>query len=128
MVIVIQRPSASGYSETVRLLLEGIERRGLTLFARIDHAAGAREIGMELAEEEVLLFGGPHSGTPLMEDDPRAGLDLPLRILVWRDGEEVLIGFHDPRAMSETYDIRRNQPILEQMAALLEELARDAAG
>jgi uncharacterized protein (DUF302 family) len=124
---MIQRRSSSGYSQTVSLLLEGIERRGLTLFARIDHAAGAREIGMELAEEEVLLFGGPHSGTPLMQDDPRVGLDLPLRILVWRESEDVLIGFHDPRALSETYDTRRNQPILEQMADLLEELARDAA-
>ena len=124
--VVIRRQSASGYSETVRLLVEGIERRGLTLFARIDHAAGAREAGMELADEEVLLVGNPRSGTPLMKDDPRAGLDLPLRILVWREGEEVLIGFHDPRAMSETYEIRSHQPILEHMAALLEELAAEA--
>jgi uncharacterized protein (DUF302 family) len=127
MASVIVKRSASGYAETVGLLVEAIARHGLTLFARIDHAAGAREVGMDLADEEVLLFGNARSGTPLMQSDPRAGIALPLRMLVWRDGEDVLLGFRDPRELSGSYEIGGQQPILEQMAALLGELASEAA-
>jgi uncharacterized protein (DUF302 family) len=128
MAPVIVKRSKSGFVETVGLLLEAIGSRGLTLFARIDHSAGAREVGMDLAEEEVVLFGNARSGTPLMQSDPRAGIDLPLRILIWQEGEEVLLGFRDPRELGEIYDIRSHQATLEQMAALLGELTSEAAG
>ncbi len=97
-------------------LLAAIERRGLTVFARIDHAAAAREVGMELADEEVVLFGNPRGGTPLMQDDPRIGIELPLRMLVWREGEDVLLAYRDPRELSGTYDVAGHQGALEQMA------------
>jgi uncharacterized protein (DUF302 family) len=124
---VIRTRSESGYLETVASLIAAIERRGLTLFARIDHAAGARDVGLELADEQVLVFGNARTGTPLMESDPQVGLDLPLRILVSRERDGVWIGYHDPRELSASYDIRRHQPILEQMAGLLSGLAGDAA-
>jgi len=119
--------SASGYAETTRALVDAIERRGLTVFDRIDHAGAAREVGMELADEEVVLFGNPRGGTPLMQADPRIGIELPLRMLVWREGEEVLLGYRDPRELSGTYDVGSAQSTLEQMAALLDELASEAA-
>jgi uncharacterized protein (DUF302 family) len=119
--------SASSHPETTRALVEAIKRRGLTVFARIDHAAAAREVGMELADEEVVLFGSPRSGTPLMQADPRIGIELPLRILVWREGEQVLVGYRDPRELSGTYDVGSAQSTLEQMARLLDELASEAA-
>jgi uncharacterized protein (DUF302 family) len=119
--------SASGYAETTRALVDAIERRGLTVFDRIDHAAAAREVGMELADEEVVLFGHPRSGTPLMQADPRIGIELPLRMLVWREGEEVLLGYRDPRELSGTYDVGSAQSTLEQMARLLDELTSEAA-
>ena len=62
---MIVKRSASDYAKTVDALLAAIEQRGLAVFARIDHAAGAREVGMELADEEVVLFGNPRGGTPL---------------------------------------------------------------
>ena len=119
--------SASGYAETTRALVDAIERRGLTVFDRIDHAAAAREVGMELADEEVVLFGNPRSGTPLTQADPRIGIELPLRMLVWREGEEVLLGYRDPRELSGTYDVGSAQSTLEQMARLLDELTSEAA-
>ncbi len=124
---MIVKRSASGFVETTRLLVEAIERRGLTLFARIDHAAAAREVGLELADEEVLLFGSPRGGTPLMQSDRRIGIELPLRMLAWRDGEDVLLGYRNPLDMSGSYDVARHRSTLEQMAKLLEELAAEAA-
>jgi uncharacterized protein (DUF302 family) len=124
---LIVKRSASGYVETVGLLVEAIERRGLTVFARIDHAAGAREAGLELADEEVVMFGSPRSGTPLMQSDARVGIELPLRILIWRAGEDVLLAYRDPRELSEAYDVGEHQATLEQMATLLEQLVAEAA-
>ena len=124
---MIITPSSSGYEETVSSLLTAIERRGLTVFARIDHAAGAREVGLELPDEEVVLFGSPRSGTPLMQGDPRIGIELPLRMLVWQDGSRVMLGHHDPRGLSGAYDTSAQQATLDQMAKLLGELATEAS-
>jgi uncharacterized protein (DUF302 family) len=128
MAVMIVTRSSLSYVETTRSLVEAIERRGLTVFARIDHAAGAREVGLELADEEVVVFGSPRSGTPLMQDDPRIGIELPLRMLVWREGEQALLGHHDPRELSGSYDVSGHRQTLEQMAALLDALAGEAAG
>ncbi len=125
---MIVRPSASDYGETVKSLLEAIKARGLTVFAQIDHAAGAREAGLELADEQVVLFGNARSGTPLMQADPRIGIELPLRMLVWRQGEEVLLGHNDPRELSGSYGVAGDSSTLEQMAKLLDALAGEAAG
>jgi uncharacterized protein (DUF302 family) len=125
---MIVTSSAKGYSETVAALVDGIERRGLSVLARIDHGAGARSVGMELGDEEVLLFGNPTAGTPLMQDDRRIGIELPLRMLIWREGEDVMLGYGDPRKLSETYDVPEHRATLEQMAGLLRELAAEAAG
>lgn len=124
---MVLKQSTSGYVETVSLLVDAIERRGLTVFARIDHAAGAREVGLALADEQVVIFGSPRSGTPLMQCDRRIGIELPLRILVWREGNEVLLGYRDPRNLSGIYEVGEQQATLEQMAALLEQLAAEAA-
>ncbi len=96
------------------------------MFAQFDHAEGAQKAGLELADETVVVFGNPRAGTPLMQDDPRIGIELPLRILVWRGGDDVLVGHADPREWSELYDVGERVEILETMAALLEQLTAEA--
>jgi uncharacterized protein (DUF302 family) len=125
---VITTQSAAGFADTVSGLITAIEKRGLTVFARIDHAAGAREAGLELEDEQVVLFGNPRSGTPLMQDDRRIGIELPLRILVWREGDDVRVGYNDPRGLAGPYDVQPHQATLDQMASLLEAVAGEAAG
>jgi uncharacterized protein (DUF302 family) len=122
------RRSTREYSETARSLIDAIERRGLTVFARIDHAAGARAAGLELDDEQVVLFGSPLSGTPLMQSDRRIGIELPLRMLVWSEGEDVLVAYRDPRELADAYEVAALEGTLEKMAALLGELAAEAAG
>jgi uncharacterized protein (DUF302 family) len=126
-VAVIVKRSASGHQKTVGRLSEAIERRGLTVFARIDHAGAARESGLELADEEVVAFGNPRTGTPLMRSDPRIGVELPLRILVWADAEGVWLGYRDPRELAAEYDVAQHESTLEQMATLLDGLSDEAA-
>jgi uncharacterized protein (DUF302 family) len=125
---MIVKRSSCDFAATTRILSEAIGRRGLTVFARIDHAAAARAVGLELADEEVVLFGNPRSGTPLMQGDPRIGIELPLRMLVWRQADEVLLGYCDPRELSNVYDVAGRESTLDQMATLLADLAAEAAG
>jgi uncharacterized protein (DUF302 family) len=125
---VIIRQSTRSHAQTVGELVAAIERRGLTLFAQIDHAASARAAGLELADEQVLTFGNPQAGTPLMQSDPRVGIELPLRIVVWSTATEVLAGFNDPRELAGSYALAEQHQTLEQMATLLEMLAREACG
>lgn len=120
--------SSRSHADTVTALLESVAARGLTLFAQIDHAAGARQAGMELADELVVLVGNPRAGTPLMQRDPRVGIELPLRILVWRERESVMLGYNDPRTLVDAYELEQHAAILEQMADLLAVLAAEAAG
>jgi len=123
---MVERTSARGFDETMRALVDAIEQRDLIIFALIDHAAGAREAGLELEDEQVILFGSPMAGTPLMQADRRIGIELPLRMLVWREDATVHVGYDDPRELASRYDVEATRQTLEQMGALLEALAASA--
>src|ERR1700679_2304322 len=73
--------------ETTDRLAGVVEAAGLTVFARVDHGAGAASVGMELRPTELLIFGNPQGGTPLMQDQQTAGIDLPVKALVWEDAD-----------------------------------------
>jgi uncharacterized protein (DUF302 family) len=92
---LIEVPSSKTFEATLDGLIEAIAHSGMTLFARIDHAAGALAIGMPMQPSTVLIYGSPAGGTPLMLAAPLAALDLPLRVLV-RENEHgrVSIAFH----------------------------------
>ena len=83
--------------ETMQRLLAALKKRDLTVFARIDHAANAAAVGMELRPTEVVLFGNPKGGTVPMQDRQRAGIDLPLKALVWQDADgKVWLSYNAP--------------------------------
>jgi uncharacterized protein (DUF302 family) len=73
--------------ETVDRLAEVVAAAGLTVFGRVDHGGNAAAVGMELRPTELLIFGNPRGGTPLMQDQQTAGIDLPLKALVWEDAD-----------------------------------------
>ena len=97
---------ASHYSasETMERLLAALKKRDLAVFARVDHAAGAAAVGMPLRPTEVVLFGNPKGGTALMQDQQVAGIDLPLRALVWQDNAgNVQASYTDPVFLAERF-------------------------
>ena len=91
----IEFVSPMSFGPTLERLVKAIERAGMTVFATIDHAAGARDIGMTMPPTTVLLYGNPKGGTPTMLAAPRVALDLPLRVLL-REGTDgrALVSFH----------------------------------
>lgn len=83
-----------------------VKEKGLNIFARIDHTAGAAKIGTTLRSTEVLIFGNPEGGTPLMECAQSFGIDLPLKALVWEDAtSQVWLGYNDPAYLAERHQV-----------------------
>ncbi len=113
MAAQVEAPHAEGVSsklssfsvpETVRRLEETVRARGLTLFARIDHGGGARDVGLDMREEQLIVFGNPRLGTPLMVARPLVGLELPLRVLVWRDAEgRVWVSYNESAFIAQRF-------------------------
>jgi uncharacterized protein (DUF302 family) len=112
---------------TVGRLIDSLFRRGITVFARIDHASNAHLAGLELDDEQVLLFGDPRAGTVLMQADPRVGLELPLRMVVWRKDGATHVGYEEPEGLGGTYDLAGLAETLSRMGGLLAQLASEAA-
>src|SRR5437868_5954195 len=91
-------PSRFGPKETMDRLVAEIRAKGMNVFARIDHAAGAAEVGLKLRPTELILFGNALGGTPLMQSVQTVGIDLPLKVLVWQDAEgKTWVSYNEPR-------------------------------
>ena len=97
--------SPYGAKETMDRFAAVVKERGLNVFARIDHAAGAAKVGKSLRPTEVLVFGNPQGGTPFMECAQTVGIDLPLKALVWQDASsQVWLGYNDPTYLAGRHD------------------------
>jgi uncharacterized protein (DUF302 family) len=126
---LIVKESRLGVKETLDALAATLEAKGIKVAARIDHAAGAKASGMELRPTEVIVFGNPKLGTPLMQADQRAGLDLPMKVLAWQDaGGKVFIGYADPAALKARYQLDGQDTVLAAMTQALDGLTTAAAG
>ena len=99
---------------------EGIvKEKGMNVFARVDHAAGAMKINKTLRPTEVIIFGNPMGGTPLMECAQSAGIDLPLKALVWEDKDgQTWIGYNDPAYLAKRHEAGAC-PVVENMSKAL---------
>jgi uncharacterized protein (DUF302 family) len=91
--------------ETVDLLESFLSDKGMKIFARIDQAAEAAAVGLELRPTILLLFGNPMAGTPLMVQYPNLALDLPLKALVWEEAGQVHVSFTSPDELRERYKL-----------------------
>src|SRR3984885_6321155 len=99
---------ASPYNarETMERLLAALKAHNMTVFARVDHAAGAASAGLSLRPTEVVLFGNPKGGTALMQDRQSAGIDLPLKALVWEDADgKVWLSYNDPAWIAQRHGL-----------------------
>ena len=97
-----------------------VKEKGMNIFARIDHAAGAAKVGKSLRPTEVLIFGNPQGGTPLMLCAQTAGIDLPLKALVWQDAAgKVWLGYNDPAYLAKRHAIGQCGEVVQNMSKAL---------
>jgi uncharacterized protein (DUF302 family) len=123
-LVAVRSPHSA--KETMNRLEDIVKQRGLNVFARIDHAAGASKVGKTLRPTEVLIFGNRQGGTPFMECAQTAGIDLPLKALVWEDASsQVWLGYNDPAYLAQRHGAGQC-PVVENLRKALAGIA-DAA-
>ena len=106
--------------ETIDRLETEIRAKGMTVFARIDHAAGAAEVGLTLAPTELIVFGNARGGTPLMQSVQTIGIDLPLKALVWEDAAgKTWISYNEPKWIARRHGVRNAEQVVSKMGAAL---------
>ena len=126
---LITMKSPYSVDETLNRFEQAVKSKGMTVFARIDHAKGAAGVGKELRPTEVLIFGNPDIGTLLMQSNQTAGIDLPLKLLAWQDAEgQVWIAYNDPAYLVQRHGITDRDPVVEKMRSALGNFAGMATG
>lgn len=124
---IITSPSSYTMEETVEVLKSAMEEMELNLVEEVDHAQAAVDHELELRPTRVLIFGNPKVGTALMKADQRAGLDLPLRILVWENEDgRVFLTYRTPTALKTSFALENQQDVLEKMREALDKLSQKA--
>jgi uncharacterized protein (DUF302 family) len=119
---IIDQPSSHSVEQTVEKLKNILQSKGVTLFALVDHSGEAEKAGMKMPPTKLLIFGSPKAGTPLMLAAPSVAIDLPLKILVWQDGEgKVWISYNSPQYLRDRHslppDLLQNIAVVETLAA-----------
>jgi uncharacterized protein (DUF302 family) len=112
--------SAHGVPETADRLEAMLKEKGMKVFIRVDHAAGANKVDKTLRPTELLIFGNPKVGTPLMECGQTIGIDLPQKALIWEDeAGEVWVSYNDPAYLAKRHDLKGCDEVLEKVAKAL---------
>jgi len=124
---MITKKSSHSVKVTLDRLEAALKEKGITVAARWDHAGSAKKVGMSLRPMEVLIFGNPKLGTPLMQSNPRAGVDLPLKVLAWEDDKgQVWVGYTKPEALAARYEIRDQGEVVKKITGALDGLTHKA--
>jgi uncharacterized protein (DUF302 family) len=125
---LITVPSSFGPKETMDRLEAEIRAKGMTVFARIDHAAGAAEVGLPLRPTELLIFGNAKGGTPLMQANQTIGIDLPLKALIFEDAAgKVWLAYNDARWLAQRNGLGEAvSSTIDAMAVALDAVATKA--
>ncbi len=119
------KTSPHDVATTMDRLAAAVEAAGATIFARIDHAAGAAKVGQELAPNQVLIFGNPKLGTPMMQSAPSMGLDLPLKVQVYQDQDGVVrVIYRDMESLAAEHGA--DSPALAKAAGALKKFTDKA--
>lgn len=125
---LITMRSNHGPKETMQRLEAEVRAKGLTVFAHVDHAKGAAEVGMALRPTDLLIFGNAKGGTPLMQAIQTIGIDLPLKALVWQDASGATwLSYNDPSWLAKRHGLgHEGEAAVRAIAAALDALATTA--
>lgn len=125
---LVKKLSVRSVQSTMDSLQNLVENKGLTVFARIDHAAAAAEVGEDMLPTQLLIFGNPAIGTALMTSQRTVGIDLPIKVLIWEEPDgRVWIAYNDPDYLAERHGIHDRDAVLEKMRIAVSGIVSAAA-
>ena len=126
---LVVKTSTHSVKETIDALAAKLKEKGVAIIARVDHAAGAKTAGMSLQPTELLIFGNPKLGTPLMQSNRTIGLDLPMKVLAFEDADgTVKVAYTAPSALISRHGVTGQDKVVEAMTKALQGLTDAAAG
>ena len=124
---LISVKSAHDVKTTADRLETMLKQKGMNVFSRINHAQGAQKIGKELRPTELVIFGNPKVGTPLMQCAQSVGIDLPQKALIWQDAQgQVWLSYNDPNYLVERHHITGCDAVIKKVGKALDNFARSA--
>ncbi len=119
--------SSFGPAQTIDRLESAIREKGLMIFARIDHAAGAAEVGSTLRSTRLIIFGHARGGTPLMQSVQTTGIDLPLKMLVWEDAAgKTWVSYDEPSWIAQRHGATGVDEVVAKLSAVLRAISSKA--
>jgi len=125
---VINVPSTFTVKETADRMESVLKEKGMTIFNRIKHSDGARKVGIELRETELIIFGNPKVGSPLMKCQQSVAIDLPQKALIWKDDTaKVWISYNDPRYLKKRHTISGCEKVIAKIEKALAGIAKSAS-
>jgi uncharacterized protein (DUF302 family) len=120
---MISKKSAHSVKETLDRLEAVLKKKGITVFARVNHGAGGKKADIELRPTELLLFGNPKLGSPMIASNQTAGIDLPMKALAWEDEKgQVWLTYNDPAILAMRHGITDRAKIVAKMTGALNKL------
>jgi len=126
---LITKSSQYSVSETVDRLEGILKKKGITIFARVQHDKGAKGVGLALRPTELLIFGNPKLGTPLMQSNQLVGIDLPMKAIVYKDdGGKVWLSYNAPSYMAGRHGISDKSKVVKKMTGALNKFTNIATG
>ncbi|WP_378182264.1 DUF302 domain-containing protein [Aquimarina sp. SS2-1] len=127
---IITKESTKSFEETYNKLIEVINNNpNLKIVAELDHQANAASVGLDLRPTRIVMFGNPKLGTPLMQNSQSTGLDLPQKIMVWQDVENIVrVSYNNPDYLQQRHRITENQEVLHKIGAALGKITSVACG
>lgn len=124
---MVTKPSAFSVAETIDRLEKAARELDLVIVARVDHAAAAAKVGLELRPTVLLIFGNPKGGTPLMQSAPSIGLDLPLKALAWQDAAgRTWLAYNNPEWLAQRHGVAGRAELVKGMSNALDQLTEAA--
>jgi len=124
---VVNVSSAFSVEETADRLVNVLKEKGMILFKRVNHTQGAQNVGLELRDTEVIIFGNPKVGTPLMQCQQSVAIDLPQKVLIWEDDQaKVWVSYNDPRYLERRHSIPGCEETIAKIEKALDGIAKSA--
>ncbi len=123
---MIVKQSANSVGETLDKLQAILKKKGITVFARVDHTAGAEKVGLKLPPTQLLVFGAPAIGTPLMQSRRSIAIDLPMKALAWKDKAGVWLAYNDPAYLAKRHNITDRKKVFAKMGKALDKMTTAA--
>ncbi|TQV89246.1 DUF302 domain-containing protein [Aliikangiella coralliicola] len=124
---IVSVASSNSVKTTADRLEKILKEKGMTVFARIDHTAGAKKAGKDLRPTELIIFGNPKVGTPLMQCQQKVAIDLPQKALIWRnDSGQVWLSYNNPEYLIERHQIKGCEEVIKKITGALDKFAKTA--